>query len=86
VFSEGGTGDSPVPPGDPPGGMGVMFCCNEIVPLRFVSLAIPSGESPDGTGGSPVLPRLNAYRSLPLISQSLRQPCFNSCTSRFWLS
>jgi hypothetical protein len=52
--------------------MSVMFCGNEAVPHRFVSLAIPSGESPDGTGGSPVLPRLNADAARQIQSTEAR--------------
>ena len=52
----GGTGDPPVPLGDPPSGMGSVSLSNKTTnPLSRV-LVIPSGESPDGPGGSPVLP------------------------------
>ena len=52
----GGTGDPPVPVGDPLTGM------TGAQPWEFANLfashdlSIPSGESPDGTGQWPVLP------------------------------
>ena len=59
AFSEGSAGDPPAPAGDPPGGMAVMSGCEQTVPFRSMPLPVPSGESPDGTGESPVLPTLN---------------------------
>src|SRR6266496_1628163 len=56
-----GAGDPPAPPGDPPGGMAAMCDCEKTVPFRSMLLSIPSGGSPDGTGGSPVLPAVNTY-------------------------
>src|SRR5881628_2708236 len=53
----GSTGDPPVPVGDPPTGT------SKAEPSRRLSLfaaeahPIPSGESPDGTGQWPVLPK-----------------------------
>jgi len=53
----GSTGDSPVPSGDPPLGTGerarqsVDFENKKVFP-------VPSGQWPDGTGGSPVLPKV----------------------------
>ena len=61
LFSEGGAGDSPAPPGDPPGGLVVMPRCENPTILRSMPLQVPSGGSPDGTGGSPVLPTANTY-------------------------
>ena len=61
AFSEGGAGDPPAPPGDPPGGMAVTCGCDKTAPFRSMPLPIPSGGSPDGTGESPVLPTLNRY-------------------------
>ena len=55
-LSSGGAGDPPAPPGDSPGGMGAASCCSENAHSRASSLPVPSGGSPDGTGGSPVLP------------------------------
>jgi hypothetical protein len=62
LFSVGGAGDPPAPPGDPPGGMAVMCGCEKTVPFHSMPRPVPSGGSPDGTGGSPVLPTLNTYR------------------------
>jgi len=56
LISVGSTGDSPVPPGDPPGGRegGAEFVSAS---ESQSSLAhVPSGGSPDGAGGSPALP------------------------------
>jgi len=47
----GGTGDPPVPVGDPPTGMaGRSGFLKRVVAGKHVS---PSGESPDGTGQCP---------------------------------
>ena len=46
----GGTGDSPVPVGDPPTGMGEALATKPASGLAKDALAVPSGESPDGTG------------------------------------
>ena len=55
----GGTGDSPVPVGDPPTGMAESFVVKGPSSLaRFVAV-VPSGEPPDGTGQWPVLPNAN---------------------------
>jgi hypothetical protein len=56
VFSVGGAGDPPAPPGDPPGDLAVLSDCEKSVLFRSMPLPVPSGGSPDGTGGSPVLP------------------------------
>ena len=55
AFRLGSAGDSPAPLGDPPSGTGrtaAKFMTNSTSQRP----AIPSGGSPDGTGGSPVLP------------------------------
>jgi hypothetical protein len=49
----GGTGDSPVPVGDPPTGTERRVVTTVGGEMRF---AIPSGDPPDGTGQWPVLP------------------------------
>ena len=59
LFTEGGAGDSPAPPGDPPGGLVVMPRGENTAILRSMPLQVPSGGSPGGTGGSPVLPTVN---------------------------
>ena len=46
----GSTGDSPVPVGDPPTGMGDALATNPASCLAKHALAVPSGESPDDTG------------------------------------
>jgi len=52
----GSTGDPPVPGGDSPPGTGEtheFFCASF---YRASVSSVPSGQWPDGTGGSPVLP------------------------------
>ena len=63
VFTVGGAGDPPAPPCDSPGALAAMSGCEKTVPFRSIPLPVPSGGSPDGTGGSPVLPTLNTYGS-----------------------
>jgi hypothetical protein len=50
VRKMGGAGDSPAPVGDPPTGMGEVAAKKRASRLAADALAIPSGESPDGTG------------------------------------
>src|ERR1035437_1169431 len=57
VEQEGSTGYQPVPPGDPPGGMGAGIQTQSIASKVAMPSAIPVGGSPTGTGGSPVPPR-----------------------------
>ena len=52
----GGAGDPPAPVGDPPTGIAASNDAKRPCPLDRTVALIPSGESPDGTGGSPVLP------------------------------
>jgi hypothetical protein len=52
----GGAGNLPAPLGDPPGGTGKTSGADQGASSKSNALAVPSGESPDGTGGSPVLP------------------------------
>ena len=52
----GSAGDSPAPVGDPPTGTAEGILARRTSPLHRTVAAILSGESPDGTGGSPVLP------------------------------
>jgi hypothetical protein len=55
--SMGSTGDSPVPSGDSPDGMtAARLGSNKYRPFLSPPLVIPVGESPTGTGESPVLP------------------------------
>ena len=61
VFSVGSTGDSPVPSGDPPDGIGRGIERNGAVLSQPHVTAIPPGGSPGGAGGSPAPPTLNGY-------------------------
>ena len=61
VFSVGSTGDSPVPSGDPPDGMGSGLKRKGTVLSQAHVTAIPPGGSPGGAGGSPAPPTLNRY-------------------------
>jgi hypothetical protein len=54
----GGAGDSPAPVGDPPTGTRESKVTKEPFPLARSVVPVPPGESPDDTGGSPVLPRI----------------------------
>src|SRR2546427_2812775 len=56
VLEIGGAGDPPAPVGDPPTGTAASNVAKSPRPLARAVASIPSGESPDGTGGSPVLP------------------------------
>jgi len=51
----GSTGHWPVPPGDSPGGTAVMSADNSVRASNSSRLSISVGESPTGTGESPVL-------------------------------
>ena len=53
----GGAGDPPAPVGDPPTGTASGKVAKRPCPLARTVAPVPSGESPDGTGGSPVLPK-----------------------------
>jgi len=52
----GGAGGPPAPVGDPPTGTAASNVAKSPCPLARTVAPVPSGESPDGTGGSPVLP------------------------------
>ena len=54
----GGTGDPPVPVGDPPSGTSLAAPGIKPSPVAGDALPVPSGESPDGTGQWPVLPKI----------------------------
>src|SRR6266540_3511410 len=51
-----GAGDPPAPVGDPPTGTAARNVAKRPCPLARTVAPARSGESPDGTGGSPVLP------------------------------
>ena len=61
VFSVGSTGDSPVPSGDPPDGIGRGIERKGAVLSQPHVTGIPPGGSPGGAGGSPAPPTLNRY-------------------------
>src|SRR5205814_5987671 len=72
VLKLGGAGDRPAPLGDPPTGTAASNVVKRPCPLAQTFALVPSGESPDGTGGSPVLPashfsntRLGQFNSSP---------------------
>ena len=52
----GSAGDSPAPVGDPQAGTAEGILATKPSLLHRTVAAVPPGESPDGTGGSPVLP------------------------------
>jgi len=52
----GSAGDSPAPVGDPPTGTVERTLAKRASSSIWVVVLVPSGESPDGTGESPVLP------------------------------
>src|SRR5436309_1756693 len=56
VLKMGGAGDPPAPVGDPPTGTAASNVAKRRCPLAQTFTLVPSGQSPDGTGGSPVLP------------------------------
>jgi len=60
----GGTGDPPVPVGDPPTGTSLAAPGKRPSSLVGDALPIPSGESPDGTGQWPVLPKIEFSNTL----------------------
>ena len=56
VLNMGSAGDSPAPVGDSPTGTAPSHVANRPFSLPRTVVSVPSGGSPDGTGGSPVLP------------------------------
>ncbi len=56
VLKLGGASDPPAPVGDPPTGIAASNFAKRRSALARTVAPVPSGESPDGTGGSPVLP------------------------------
>src|SRR5712671_1522683 len=54
VLKMGGAGDSPASVGDPPTGTSAGKVAKKPRPLARTVAPAPSGESPEGTGGSPV--------------------------------
>src|SRR5437667_6859637 len=63
----GGAGDSPAPVGDPPTGTALSHVAKRPFSLPRIVVSVPSGGSPDGTGGSPVLPGNHFPNTLLLL-------------------
>jgi len=58
IFSAGSTGHRPVPPGDSPGGIASVLQSLKDATSQAHPADVPFGESPNGAGGSPALPRI----------------------------
>ena len=54
----GSTGHWPVPSGDPPDVTATVLRTNGVRSSDTSAVVLPLGESPSGTGGSPVLPQV----------------------------
>src|SRR5881296_2511482 len=67
VLKMGSMGDSPVPVGDPPTGTSKAEPSRRLSLFAADALPIPSGESPDGTGQWPVLPKTQFPNTLSAI-------------------
>src|SRR6266511_3908907 len=78
----GSAGASPAPVGDPPTGIAEATETNPPRELLGDVFPVPSGESPDGTGWSTVLPntRTSTWRSCLSAFTSARQPSQRSTT------
>ena len=72
LFSVGGTGDSPVPSGDPPDGTGRTTAHVPTSGLHAGATPVPLGESPSGAGGSPAPPTLASPFHLNCLRALLR--------------
>ena len=68
----GGAGDPPAPVGDPPTGTAASNVAKRPCPLAQPFALVPSGESPDGTGGSRVLPasQISREKALPCVKRN----------------
>ena len=64
----GGAGDPPASVGDPPTKTAASHVAKRPCPLARAVAPVPSGESPDGTGGPPVLPA-NHFSNTLLASE-----------------
>ena len=60
----GSAGDSPAPVGDPPTGTSLDAPSKRLSSFAGDALPVPSGESPDGTGQWPVLPKTQSPHTL----------------------
>jgi len=67
VLKTGGASDPPASVGDPPTGTAESNLGKRPSSLAGTVTPVPSGESPDGTGGSPVLPARGHKRAFTLI-------------------
>ena len=56
VLNGGSAGDSPAPVGDSPTGTAPSHVAKRRFSLPRTLVSVPAGGSPDGTGGTPVLP------------------------------
>jgi len=83
LFTEGGAGDPPAPPGDPPGGMVMTPGCGNTALFLSMPPSLPSGGSPDGTGESPVLPSVNTYQRGEGSRVRGNRPCVGLIVGRF---
>ncbi|SRR5881394_1943759 len=71
----GDAGDSPAPVGDPPTGTSLSHVAQRAFSLPSTVVCIPFGGSPDGTGGSPVLPgNYFTTAKVPLAYATLNKP------------
>jgi uncharacterized repeat protein (TIGR01451 family) len=73
---KGGTGYQPVPSGDAPDGMAATLRTNRSGTVSTNAPNLPVGESPTGTGGSPVPPILGARSQASLTGTN--QPAADS--------
>src|SRR5207249_5837135 len=74
VLKIGSAGDSPAPVGDPPTGTAESNLGESASLSARTVASIPSGESPDGTGGWPVLPKTIFQIRSKSIYSFLRAP------------
>ena len=64
----GNGGDSPAPVGDPPTGIVERTLAKRASSLIWIVVLVPSCESPDGTGESPVLPGNESARTISALA------------------
>jgi hypothetical protein len=79
-LENGGAGDPPAPVGDPPTETAASNVAKRPCPLARTVAPVPSGESPDGTGGSPVLPA-NHFSNTLLVSQVQKMGTAINCAT-----
>ena len=71
VLKTGSAGGPPAPVGDSPTGTAERNLTKRLFLLARTVSPVPSGGSPDGTGGSPVLPGNNFPNTLSYAFQFL---------------